>query len=355
MGFTNNAKFRAYYLLTLICVIYMFDYADRHVMASLLPFIKAEWQIADMDLGLLTSVVSLTIGIFTIPLSILVDRWSRKKMISIMVFVWSIATLMCAFAENYYQLLAFRALTGLGEAAYASAAVAMIMKTFPGNHRAKFIGFYNAAAPLGAGLGMAVGGYIGMIYGWRHAFGIVAIPGIILAVQFWFVNDYRTIPLTEKSLRFMERLKMTLLTIVDLLKIKTLWYMYFCYALIIGVNTSVLNWSPSYLERFLHFNRSTAGSLSGAIAALVLIGAPLGGYISDRWLKIDKNAKLKVSYISTILSAIALGVALFTDNKTLAMTGFFVFGIFTVMYLAPATSIIQEVVNPGMRASSFWF
>lgn len=74
-----SSKGRAYYLLTLICVIYIFDYADRHVMSSLLPFIKEDWHVSDVNLGLLTSIVSLSIGVFTIPMSILVDRWSRRK------------------------------------------------------------------------------------------------------------------------------------------------------------------------------------------------------------------------------------------------------------------------------------
>lgn len=361
-AFFNNTQMgklntNAYYLLTLICIIYIFDYADRHVMSSLLPFIKQEWHIKDVDLGLLTSIVSLSIGIFSIPLSILVDRWSRKKMISLMVFVWSVATLMCAFAESYTQLLIFRCLTGLGEAAYASAAVAMISRVFPKEHRSKHIGIYNAAAPLGAGLGMFVGGYIGMLYGWRHAFGLVAAPGIILAILFLYVNDYKTVPINgnkdEESI--LETLKSTYYSIIDLLKIKTLWYIYLAYALIIGVNTSMLSWVPSYFIRFLGFDPKEAGSIAGAMAAMILVGAPLGGYISDKWSKKNENAKLIVAAGSTIISSVALLAGFMTNNTALALTFFFTFGILTVAYLAPATSIIQEVVSPGVRAVAFGF
>jgi predicted MFS family arabinose efflux permease len=120
---SKSAKFNAFYLLTLISVIYLFDYADRKVMSALFDAIKTDWQLSDSELGLLNGIVSLMISIFVLPLSVIVDRWSRKYMIAIMVFIWSIATLMCAFAQNYNQLLFFRALTGLGEAAYAAAAV----------------------------------------------------------------------------------------------------------------------------------------------------------------------------------------------------------------------------------------
>jgi len=255
------------------------------------------------------------------------------------------------------QLLIFRALTGLGEAAYASAAVVMITKVFPREHRAKHIGIYNAAAPLGAGLGMFLGGYIGMLYGWRHAFGLVAAPGLILAILFWFINDYRTIPLekTEDDKGLSGTIKETLKTIIELLKIKTLWYMYIAYALIIGVNTSILDWVPSYFVRFLHYNPKQAGTIAGAIAAMVLVGAPLGGYIADKWVKRNKNAKLIVASSTTFLSSIALLVALFISDETIALVFFFLFGLLTVMYLAPATTIIQEVVKPGVRAVAFGF
>lgn len=350
-----KSKFNAYYLLTLICVIYIFDYADRHVMSSLLPFIKEDWHVQDVDLGLLTSIVSLFVGIFSIPLSILIDRWSRKKMVAIMVIFWSMATLMCAFVENYTQLLIFRALTGLGEAAYAAAAVALITKNFPRQHRSIHIGIYNAAAPLGAGLGMAVGGYIGMMYGWRHAFGLVALPGLLLGIMFLFTKDYHTVPLEGESNSFFSKLRLTFKSIIDLLKIKTLWFVYLAYALNIGVNTSILSWSPSYFVRFLGFDPEKAGKISGLIAALVILGAPLGGFLADKWSKRYKNSKLVVSWISTLLSGIVLFLAFYTTNETLSMVSLFLFGILTVVYLAPATSVIQDVVPPGVRAVSFGF
>lgn len=328
-------------------------------MSSLLPLIKADWNVSDTDLGMLTGIVSLFVAIFVLPLSVLVDRWSRKKMIAVMTTFWSLATLACAFAKDYNQLLAYRALTGLGEAAYAPAAVAMISKIFPRNYRAYYTGIFDAFAPLGAGIGFAVGGYVGLTYGWRHAFGMVAVPGFILALLFLFVRDYSTLPLDEQkdndSESGLTSLKLTLQSIGNLLKIKTLWFVYIAYALNIAVNTSIMVWSPTYMVRVFGFDEKTAGTISGGIALMVLIGAPIGGVIADRWNKKNKSARLYVSAISSFLGALFLFLAISIQDTTLALAMFGLFGISTVVYLAPATAVIQDVVQPGMRAIAYGF
>jgi len=348
----QTAKGKATYMMILIFVVYMFDYADRMIVSSLIPFIKEDWNVSDAQLGMLTSIVSLFIAICVIPISILVDRWSRKKMISIMVLLWSIATLLCSFANNFTQLLVLRALTGIGEAAYCPAAVALIVKIFPREYRTRYLGINDAAAPIGAGIGLAIGGYIGMYFGWRHAFGLVAIPGIILSGLFLFVNDYKTLPLKngETDENSMKNLRSS---ISKLLRVKTLWNVSIAYACCIAVNTSVMVWCPSFLNRFHGLAKNTAGTVCGLVAVLVLVGAPLGGFLSDFWVKTNKNAKLTIAYISILICAMALGCALWVQSLGLCISFLIVFGISNATFLAPITSVIQEVVHPGLRAVAF--
>ena len=352
MEMFSSAKGKAAYMMVLILVVYMFDYADRMIVSSLLPFIKEDWHVSDTQLGMLTSIVSLFIAICVLPVSILVDRWSRKKMISIMVFIWSLATLMCSFANNYTQLLILRALTGIGEAAYCPAAVALIVKVFPKEYRTRYLGINDAAAPIGAGIGLAVGGYIGMMLGWRHAFGLVAIPGLILSVLFLFVNDYKTLPLTN-SKKGNSATKDLLLSIKKLFYVKTLWNFSFAYACCIAVNTSVMVWCPSFLNRFHHLEKNTAGTVCGLVAVLVLIGAPLGGYISDVWEHSLPKAKVYVAFFSILACGLSLAGALWINNTSICIMLLIIFGITNSSFLAPVTSIIQEVVHPGLRAVAF--
>jgi MFS family permease len=352
---SKNAKIRAYYVLILIFILYMFDYGDRLVITSFLDSIKHDWHVSDTQLGMLTGIVNLFVALFVLPMSILVDRWSRKKMIAIMALLWSFASLACAFAMNYEQLLAFRALTGLGEAAYASAAVALISKSFPRNNRAQHIGIYNAAAPLGAGLGIMIGGQIAVTLGWRYSFGLVALPGMVLALLFFTIRDYQTLPLDEEKDTKESSFSGLFRSIKNILKIRTLWFVYLAYAIIIGVNTAMLDWSTVYFTRYQGLGQKLASTISGGIAILILVGAPLGGIIGDRLNRKHKNAYLLFSAITTFIAAIALYLALMINNLTLVIVCFGIFGVFSVTFLAPATAVIQNVVQPGMRAVAFGF
>jgi len=351
-----SAKTRAYSVLSLIFILYMFDYADRLVITSFLDPIKSEWHVDDGQLGMLTSIVNLFVALFVFPFSILVDRWSRKWMIAIMGLFWSFASLSCAFATNYHQLLFFRALTGLGEAAYATAAVALISKVFPRNYRAQHIGIYNAAAPLGAGLGIMIGGHIAISYGWRFAFGLVAFPGMLLAMLFLFINDYKTLPLKHQGGAHSKNPFVELaVSIRNILAIPTLWYVYVAYAIVIGVNTAVIDWLTTYYVRYYHMAQSKASMIAGATAVLVLVGAPLGGFVGDAWNKRNKNAYLYFSAITTFACALSLGVAIYTTDLRICILFTALFGITSLAFLAPATTVIQNVVQPGLRAVAYGY
>jgi len=109
----------------------MFDYIDRLVVVSLFPFLKRDWGLTDTQCGLLVSAVSWAILVFSFPVSLLIDRWSRKKCIGVMAVLWSLATAACAFAKNFPQLFLARTAIGIGEAGYAPGGTAMISALFP--------------------------------------------------------------------------------------------------------------------------------------------------------------------------------------------------------------------------------
>jgi predicted MFS family arabinose efflux permease len=344
---------RAWMILILLSLSFMFDYIDRMVIASLLPFIKQDYNVSDRMLGALTGVVSLFIALFVLPVSLLVDRWSRRKMVSLMVLFWSLATLACAFAKDYNQLLIARAFTGLGEAGYGPAAIAIIAAAFPMESRAKASGIFDAFAPIGSGIGFLVGGYIGLHYGWRHALGIVAVPGIILACIYWFTHDYKTVPLVELEDKSSTALSGLGASFKGLFKIPTLWYVYLAFAMNFAVNTPMLTWLPSYFHRFHGMDEQKAGTMAGSLALLILVGAPLGGFLADRWMRTRRNARLVLSGLTSLFSAVIL-LAAFLLPHTVAFAPLLVcFGILSVAFLAPGQAVIQDVVHPGMRALAY--
>jgi len=191
------SKFSTYYIFTLLFLLYFFDYVDRMIVTSLFPHIQKEWGLTDTQSGLLVSVVYWSIVAFVFPVSILVDRWSRKKTIAIMALLWSLATALCAFTKSFPQLLMTRSGIGIGEAGYAPAGTAMLSGLFPPEKRSRMMGLWNMSIPLGIAVGIAVGGFVAQHWGWRHAFGLVALPGAIAAILFFFVKDYKTVDLVK--------------------------------------------------------------------------------------------------------------------------------------------------------------
>ena len=191
-GYTN-------YVFVLLFLLYMFDYVDRMVITSLFPFLKTDWGLTDTQCGMLVSAVYWSIVLFTFPVSILVDRWSRRKTIGLMALVWSAATGLSAFSRTFRQLFYARSIIGVGEAGYAPGGSAMISALYPAGKRSWMMGLWNASIPLGSAIGVAIGGLIAAKLGWRQALGIVAIPGMIVAILFFFVKDYKTIGLVKED------------------------------------------------------------------------------------------------------------------------------------------------------------
>ena len=118
------------------------DYMARQVLSAVFPLLKAEWGLTDGRLGLLSGIVAVTVGVLTCPISLLADRIGRVKSIASMAVLWSLATLLCGLAATYNQMLAARVLVGVGEAAYGSVGIAVILSVFPARLRATLTGAF---------------------------------------------------------------------------------------------------------------------------------------------------------------------------------------------------------------------
>src|SRR6185369_14079578 len=176
------------------------DYVDRQVVVSMFSHLKTHWDLSDRQLGALVSIVSITVALGALPLSLLADRWSRVKSIFVMALVWSLATIGCAFAETYAQLIGARSVVGLGEAAYGTVGMALLASLFPVRMRSTVCGAFLAAGMIGSVLGVVLGGFIAQRWGWQAGFGAVGLPGLALCVLFLFVvRDYKTVALHAKD------------------------------------------------------------------------------------------------------------------------------------------------------------
>ena len=341
------------YVFMLLFLLYMFDYIDRTIVTSMFTSIEKDYGISHMQSGLLVSAVYWMIVILTFPVSILVDRWSRTKTIGVMAIMWSIATALCALTGNYVQLFMARLLIGVGEAGYAPGGSAMISGLYPIDRRARMMGLWNASIPLGSAIGVLLGGIIAVKLGWKHAFGIVAIPGMIIAILFLFVKDYKTVDLSffDKS---SNRIKMERKDIVrEFLSKPSVLFTYFGMAAVVFVTTSIITWLPTYFEKMRNVPQETAGKMASSVMVLALVGAPVGGFLTDLWRKTKDNARLLFPAISTLITSIVLFMALALFRGTIQYLAFLIFGVVIMSFISGAASVTQDVIHPGLRATSY--
>ena len=333
----------------------MFDYIDRYVIVSLFPFLKRDWSLTDTELGLLVSAVFWSILIFTLPIGAMVDRWSRKKSIGIMSIFWSLATLAGAFTTNFKLLFTTRCAIGAGEAGYVPGGGAMISALFPPERRARMLGIWQAAIPLGSALGVAIGGFIAAQFGWRHALGIVAIPGFIIALMFFWVKDYKTVELVKSkpAENADSTVRMSKLDIVkELFRSKSLLMVNLAFAACAFTTVALTSWLPSYFQRFEGIPIEQAGLMSSVVMLLAVVGAPLGGFLTDQWLKKRDNARMLLPAITSVISALLLFVCFSTLHGSLFFGVLLVVGITVIMFAPGAVAVTQDVVHPGLRSTS---
>ena len=128
---TRKPGLYAWIAFALVFGLMLSDYLSRQVITAIFPLLKSEWDLTDTQLGSLVSVVSLTVGVLTLPISFLADRWGLVKSAALMALCWAMATIACGFAGNFLFLFVARALVGLAEAGYGSAGAAILTSIFP--------------------------------------------------------------------------------------------------------------------------------------------------------------------------------------------------------------------------------
>ena len=341
------------YVFMLLFLLYMFDYIDRSIVTSMFTSIERDWGISHTQSGMLMSAVYWAIVFLTFPVSLLVDRWSRTKTIGIMAIMWSLATALCALTGNYVQLFMARLLIGVGEAGYAPGGSAMISGLYPIEKRSKMMGLWNASIPLGTAIGVLLGGIIATRLGWKHAFGLVAFPGLIVAILFLFVKDYKTVDLSFID-KANKKIKMEKKDMVkEFLSKPSVIYTYFGITAVVFVTTSLITWLSTYFQLERSLPQEKAGSMASAVMIMALVGAPLGGILTDRWRKKQFNARLLLPAISTLTAAILLFAALFLFKGIIQYILFLALGIAIFLFISGATSVTQDVIHPGLRATSY--
>ena len=333
-------------VLIMIFAISLFNYIDRQVLYAVFPLIKADLKLSDMQLGFLASAFMIVYMCFAPVIGYFGDRIKRPIIIGASAIFWSVATIFTGFAKNYSHLIFARSAVGIGEAGYGPVSPSYLAEWFPAKGRARIMSIYALAIPLGSAIGYLLGGALGESFGWRNAFFIVAVPGILLGIAALFLKE------TPEKIK--QRGKIKFGEYEAIFKNKTFLFLIFSMAVGTFSIGGLAAWMPSYFVRQFSLSVAKAGFLFGSITVVAgIMGNLSGGWIADALKKKIKRAYFVVGYMSFFLSVPFGVMAVLTDNFQLAVFMLFMAEFFVFMHAGPYHAAIVDIIPLKMRSMAF--
>lgn len=343
-----------YVVVLILGLVYTFSYLDRQIVAILAEPIKADLNLTDTQVGMLSGLTfALFYTAFGIPVAWLADRKNRVRIVAVACMLWSVFSGLCGLSQNFVHLVLARIGVGIGEAGGSSPSMSIIADYFPPHKRGGAISLFSLGVPLGATLGVAFGAWVAAAYNWRIAFIAVAIPGILLSILLWFVvrepkrgrydppSEVSAEPASVKECLNTYRKTPTLSLLL----------------LAAGTYSFVFNafgaWAPALLMRA---KGATLGDISVwysvVFGAAMAIGMFASGFLADRFALRRPSA-----YAILPAIALAIGVPFFVagvmaDSWGIALALLAVPMCMNMMFVAPGFAIVQNVAPANQRATA---
>ena len=340
-----------WYVLIITMLVYTVNIADRYVMSTVLEPIRLELHLTDSGIAFLTG-VSLALFYVTmgIPLSWVADRYNRKNLLAASIAAWSVMTTLCGLSKGYSQLLLARIGVGIGEAGGTPACNAIVGDYFPASRRPMAMTIFALGAPLGAWLGADMAGAVSHAYGWRAAFLVLGVPGVVLALVVYFtikepkrgcldaVSDTVAAPTLLDSLKFI-RVQKSAFHVIMGSGVSALW------------GWGLMWFTPTFIQRTYGVNEGVAGGIVGPIHLVMGIGASL----LTAWLlsKPSFTDPRRIVYLLAAVTGVATVpsiIAYYTHSLPLATAMWWIFIPAIYFYIGPAFALGQNLAPPKMRA-----
>jgi MFS family permease len=287
-------------------------------------------------------------ALFSFPIAHMVDRWSRRKSIGLMALLWSAFTFLTGQAANFITLLLSRVFVGLGEAGFVPGGTAMVSASYDKQKRGRALGIFHIAIPLGAAAGVMMGGAISAKFGWRTPFYYFAIPGVILSILAFFMKDYKTVEDAGAS----TGVKGFFVALGNVLKVPTMKWFYPALGLSVFMLVTVLIWLPSLIMRVMKVSEATAGMLAGGIGLAAIIGAPLGGLLSDYWSKKSPRGRMYVPAVASLIASVLIVIVILTKFSPVGIALAVIYGIAAAMVVPAFATVSQDIVPVAHRGLS---
>lgn len=362
VGGAHRTKPYAWFVLGVLCFIYIFNFLDRQLMSILIESIKRDTGFTDSQMGMMTGFYfALFYTVFGVIVGAIADRTSRKYILGAGAILWSIFTALCGMAHTYPQMLAARIGVGVGEAAGAPPSYSIISDYFPPEKRGLALALFSLGVPFGQALGAAFGAQMDATIGWRNAFIYIGVAGVVAAIlMLIFVREPRRGAMDSSANVSQAQAHANASEKVSF--VSTIWEfvnrpMLLWAALACGICSFVgycaLGWNASFLIRVKGITREELAIwYAGMLAVSMGLGTWFSGALVD-WLA----KRSKVWY--ALLPAFAFMAAtpfwfayVWAPGWELSVAILVLPTFFTIMYLAPALAIVQNSVKPSQRTMS---
>ena len=360
-------------VLSFLLLAYTFNFIDRTIIATIGQAIKVDLKITDTQLGLLGGLsFAVLYTLLGIPIARLAERWNRVSIISMALVVWSGFTVACGFASNFMSLLVMRVGVGVGEAGCSPPSHSLISDYFEPKRRATALSIYAFGIPLGSMIGAVAGGWLAKTYGWRVAFMVVGLPGLILALLIRLLvrepprghSDIEERPLVVDDITAAAADAPAGHWLTT--EISELWavtrdlFSHWPVAnMVLGLTFAsfagygIGQFAVPYFVRAFKLDYATVGLVFGLVGGLSSgLGTLAGGLISDwasqhsaRWYALTPAIGLTIAMPIYVLAYRA------PDWRVAAMI-LLIPGLFHYTYLGPTFAVVQNVVETRRRATA---
>jgi len=343
------------YVLAVLFLAYVVNVMDRAVLGVLIQSIKHEFGATDAQLGLLGGLAfALFYSTVGIPIAFWADRASRRNILALAVGLWSIMTALCGAAVSFTTLVLARIGTAIGEAGGSPPSHSLISDYFPLSRRATALSIYALGIPIGAMIGSLAGGWLNEFYGWRMAFIIVGLPGVLVALLVRFtvrepprgradnvgahVATAAPPGVLEVASYLWQRVSFRHLTFAAALH-SFVWY---------GGST----WNAAFLIRSHGMNSGEAGTWLAGFALIGTIGTFLGGWLSDKLSARtgDRRWYLWVPGYATLIMVPFQFTSYLAPSLWAAIPSFAVMIILASIFFGPSFAMTQALATLRMRA-----
>ncbi len=336
------------FALFVLTAMNLLNYVDRYVPSAVKGLIKDELVLSDKQTSLPLTAFVLVYMVASPIFGSLAERYNRRVLVAAGVAAWSLATAAAALAHDFTTLLIARASVGIGEAAYATLAPAILADFFPPERRNRVFTIFYIAIPVGSAIGFALGGLLGAHFGWRVAFLAVGLPGVLAAGLALMMKDpprggFDAAP--AEAVSWPEALKSLLANRVYLFTVAG-------YTAVTFATGGIADWFPHFLERVRHMDLVSATTAIGASAVVGgLFGTAWGGAAADWLAKRTRQPYLALSGLAMVPATALSVVALFVFQQPAWIIGaVLATQLFLWAYNAPINAVIVNSVPPGLRA-----